>query len=86
MLFFSTKLQQPLDTTKGFTIFYLMVCQAREMDKRREGRPGDARAALRRSVRENGFVFVSESCSCLSLILKLMLFLFLIIHTFILWM
>jgi len=39
-----------------------MVCQAREMDKRREGRPGDARAALRRSVRENGFVFVSESC------------------------
>jgi hypothetical protein len=26
------------------------------MDKRREGRPGDARAALRRSVRENGFV------------------------------
>ncbi|KAG0539892.1 hypothetical protein BDA96_03G361300 [Sorghum bicolor] len=28
--------------------------KAREMDKRREGRPGDARAALRRSVRENG--------------------------------
>uniref|UniRef100_A0A2P2MMY9 Protein MOR1 n=1 Tax=Rhizophora mucronata TaxID=61149 RepID=A0A2P2MMY9_RHIMU len=26
----------------------------REMEKRREGRPGDARAALRRSVRENG--------------------------------
>jgi len=26
------------------------------MDKRREGRPGDARAALRRSLRENGFV------------------------------
>lgn len=26
------------------------------MDKRREGRPGDARAALRRSVRENGSV------------------------------
>ncbi|KAF3549804.1 hypothetical protein DY000_02001870 [Brassica cretica] len=26
----------------------------KEMEKRREGRPGDARAALRRSVRENG--------------------------------
>ena len=24
------------------------------MEKRKEGRPGDARAALRRSVRENG--------------------------------
>ena len=32
------------------------------MDKRREGRPGDARAALRRSVRENGLVPVLESC------------------------
>jgi hypothetical protein len=31
------------------------------MDKRREGRPGDARAALRRSVRENGFVLCSVS-------------------------
>lgn len=28
--------------------------KAREMDKRREGRPGEARAALRRSVRDNG--------------------------------
>ncbi|CAO2842672.1 unnamed protein product [Amaranthus hypochondriacus] len=28
--------------------------KAREMDKKREGRPGDARAALRRSVRDNG--------------------------------
>lgn len=36
------------------------VCQAREMEKRREGRPGDARAALRRSVRENGSVSFSE--------------------------
>ena len=26
------------------------------MEKRREGRPGDARAALRRSVRDNGCV------------------------------
>ena len=34
----------------------MLYCQAREMDKRREGRPGDARAALRRSVRENGLV------------------------------
>lgn len=30
--------------------------QAREMDKRKEGKPGEARAALRRSVRENGCV------------------------------
>lgn len=30
--------------------------QAREMDKRREGRPGEARAALRRSVRDNGYL------------------------------
>ncbi|XP_010518980.1 PREDICTED: protein MOR1 [Tarenaya hassleriana] len=28
--------------------------KVREMEKKREGRPGDARAALRRSVRENG--------------------------------
>ncbi|KAJ8549599.1 hypothetical protein K7X08_033306 [Anisodus acutangulus] len=28
--------------------------KAREMDKRREGKPGEARAALRRSVRDNG--------------------------------
>ncbi|XVF23003.1 hypothetical protein REPUB_Repub13aG0000300 [Reevesia pubescens] len=28
--------------------------KVREMEKRREGRPGEARAALRRSVRENG--------------------------------
>ncbi|KAK1262104.1 Protein MOR1 [Acorus gramineus] len=28
--------------------------KAREMDKRKEGRPGEARAALRRSVRDNG--------------------------------
>lgn len=27
------------------------------MDKRKEGKPGEARAALRRSVRENGCVF-----------------------------
>lgn len=27
------------------------------MDKRREGKPGDARAALRRSIRDNGSVF-----------------------------
>ena len=26
------------------------------MDKRKEGKPGEARAALRRSVRENGCV------------------------------
>ncbi|KAK9166528.1 hypothetical protein Scep_001719 [Stephania cephalantha] len=28
--------------------------QAREMDKRREGKPGEGRAALRRSIRDNG--------------------------------
>jgi hypothetical protein len=28
------------------------------MEKRKEGRPGDARAALRRSVRENGYLFI----------------------------
>lgn len=31
--------------------------QTREMEKRKEGKPGEARAALRRSVRENGCVF-----------------------------
>ncbi|KAK9128050.1 hypothetical protein Syun_016847 [Stephania yunnanensis] len=30
--------------------------KAREMDKRREGKPGEARAALRQSVRDNGCV------------------------------
>ncbi|CAA3011554.1 MOR1 isoform X1 [Olea europaea subsp. europaea] len=29
--------------------------KAREMEKRKEGKPGEARAALRRSVRDNGF-------------------------------
>jgi hypothetical protein len=28
------------------------------MEKRKEGRPGDARTALRRSVRENGYLFI----------------------------
>lgn len=28
------------------------------MEKRKEGRPGEARAALRRSVRENGYVSI----------------------------
>lgn len=42
-----------------FVCHYLTVhdFQAREMDKRKEGKPGEARAALRRSVRENGCVF-----------------------------
>ncbi|XP_074572008.1 protein MOR1-like isoform X1 [Curcuma longa] len=35
--------------------------KAREMDKRKEGKPGEARAALRRSVRENG-LDVAEQC------------------------
>ncbi|KAF2613516.1 hypothetical protein F2Q70_00008383 [Brassica cretica] len=33
----------------------------KEMEKRREGRPGDARAALRRSVRENGSEVAEQS-------------------------
>ncbi|KAJ3669122.1 hypothetical protein LUZ60_011072 [Juncus effusus] len=40
--------------------------KAREMDKRREGRPGDARAALRRSVRENVFEAAEQSGEALA--------------------
>ncbi|KAK1368575.1 Microtubule organization protein [Heracleum sosnowskyi] len=35
--------------------------KAREMDKRKEGKPGEARAALRRSVRENGSEAAEQS-------------------------
>ncbi|KAL2464827.1 Protein MOR1 [Forsythia ovata] len=35
--------------------------KAREMEKRKEGRPGEARAALRRSVRDNGSDSVEQS-------------------------
>ncbi|KAH9626996.1 hypothetical protein KSS87_017847 [Heliosperma pusillum] len=35
--------------------------KAREMDRRREGRPGDTRAALRRSVRDNGIDVAEQS-------------------------
>ncbi|XP_059659280.1 protein MOR1-like [Cornus florida] len=35
--------------------------KAREMDKRKEGKPGEARAALRRSVRENGSDLAEQS-------------------------
>lgn len=35
--------------------------KAREMDKRKEGRPGEARAALRRSVRDNGVDLAEQS-------------------------
>ena len=31
-----------------------VICQVREMEKKKEGKPGEARANLRRSVRENG--------------------------------
>lgn len=41
-------------TTVFLTYLHL---QAREMEKRKEGRPGEARAALRRSVRDNVYVF-----------------------------
>ncbi|KAG8385593.1 hypothetical protein BUALT_Bualt03G0061300 [Buddleja alternifolia] len=35
--------------------------KAREMEKRKEGRPGEARAALRRSVRDNGSDLAEQS-------------------------
>lgn len=35
--------------------------KAREMDKRKEGKPGEVRAALRRSVRENGSEVAEQS-------------------------
>ncbi|KAJ8510590.1 hypothetical protein OPV22_001024 [Ensete ventricosum] len=35
--------------------------KAREMDKKKEGKPGEARAALRRSVRENGLDVAEQS-------------------------
>ncbi|XP_078437424.1 ARM repeat superfamily protein [Wolffia australiana] len=35
--------------------------KAREMDKRREGKPGDARVALRRSIRDNGLDVAEQS-------------------------
>ncbi|KAG6416565.1 hypothetical protein SASPL_123997 [Salvia splendens] len=34
--------------------------QALEMEKRKEGRPGEARAALRRSVRDNAYEFLTQ--------------------------
>ncbi|XP_077250058.1 protein MOR1-like isoform X3 [Tasmannia lanceolata] len=40
--------------------------KAREMDKRKEGKPGEARAALRRSVRDNGLDVAEQSGEVLS--------------------
>lgn len=40
------------------SIYQDTFCQVREMEKKKEGRPGEARAALRRSVMENGFVLL----------------------------
>ncbi|MCL7034943.1 hypothetical protein MKW94_023873 [Papaver nudicaule] len=40
--------------------------KAREMDKRKEGKPGEARAALRRSVRDNGVDVAEQSGEILS--------------------
>lgn len=50
-------------------IYIYLISQAREMEKRKEGRPGEARAALRRSVRDNGYVlkFCFLILFCLSL-------------------
>ena len=39
-----------------FFLFNIICCQVREMEKRREGRPGEARATLRCFWRENGYV------------------------------
>lgn len=44
-----------------FSFSLFLFFQAREMEKRKEGRPGEARAALRRSVRENGYVSIFET-------------------------
>ncbi|XP_068640507.1 protein MOR1-like isoform X2 [Aristolochia californica] len=40
--------------------------KAREMDKRKEGKPGEARAALRRSVRDNGLELAEQSGDVMS--------------------
>lgn len=40
--------------------------KAREMDKRKEGKPGEARASLRRSVRDNGLEIAEQSGEVLS--------------------
>ncbi|XP_058078323.1 protein MOR1 isoform X2 [Magnolia sinica] len=40
--------------------------KAREMDKRKEGKPGEARAALRRSVRDNGLDVAEQSGEVIS--------------------
>lgn len=40
--------------------------KAREMEKRKEGKPGEERAALRRSVRENGLDAVEQSGEAIS--------------------
>ncbi|XP_039113731.1 protein MOR1 [Dioscorea cayenensis subsp. rotundata] len=40
--------------------------KAREMDKRKEGKPGEGRGALRRSVRENGMDVAEQSGELLS--------------------
>ncbi|KAI5081631.1 hypothetical protein GOP47_0001374 [Adiantum capillus-veneris] len=40
--------------------------KAREMEKRKEGKPGEERAALRRSVRENGLDAVEQSGEAVS--------------------
>ncbi|KAJ6841944.1 protein MOR1-like [Iris pallida] len=40
--------------------------KAREMEKRREGKPGEARVALRRSVRDNGMDIAEQSGEALS--------------------
>jgi hypothetical protein len=41
--------------------------QVREMEKKKEGRPGEARAALRRSVRENRSVLLLMLVICMCL-------------------
>lgn len=36
------------------------------MEKKKEGRPGEARASLRRSVMENGYVLILMIVICVS--------------------
>lgn len=55
VLCFVTNLRSNLPLQQFFKVY--LHSQAREMEKRKEGRPGEARAALRRSVRDNVYVF-----------------------------
>lgn len=57
------------------SIHRAVYCQDREMDKRKEGEPGKARAVLKSSVRVNGYV------SHLFLLQKELVLVIIYIHT-----